>query len=103
MENLFLTSVITTKIKPFDEAFMLHVHSSCPPTGVQQEPLSFQQHSVPQVIRFHILEALALTIPNAFAVAWHFLALDANLSVNTVTNISFCFVSKVLKHWFRVG
>lgn len=26
--------------KPFDEAFVFHVHSSRSPTGVQQEPLS---------------------------------------------------------------
>lgn len=62
---------------------MLHVHPSCSPAGVQEEPLPPQQHGVPQMIRFHILEALALPVPDALAVARHLLALDAHLSVNT--------------------
>lgn len=62
---------------------MLHVHPSCSPAGVQQEPLSSQKHGVPQVIGFHVLQALALPVPDALTVARHFLALDAHLSVNT--------------------
>lgn len=69
--------------KPFDKAFVFHIHPARTPTGVQKEPLSSQKHSVPQVIRFHILEALALVVPNALTVAWHFLTLNAHLPVNT--------------------
>lgn len=68
---------------PFDKAFVFHIYSSSSPTGIQEEPLSFQKHRVPQVIGFHILQALARAISNAFTVTCHFLALDAHFPVNT--------------------
>lgn len=67
---------------PSDKAFMFHIYSSSPPAGIQEEPLSSQQHSVPQVIRVNVPEALALTVPDTFTVSWHFLALDAHFSVH---------------------
>lgn len=81
--NINMTPFKSLFYKPFDEAFVFHIYSSCSPTGIQKEPLSSQKYSVPQMIRFHILEALALAVPNAFTVAWYFLAHDVHLSVNT--------------------
>lgn len=62
---------------------MFHIYSSCSPAGVQEEPLPPQEHGVPQMIGFHIPEALALPVPDALTMARHLLALDAHLSVNT--------------------
>lgn len=71
---------------PSDEALALHVYTSSPPAGVQQEPLLPQQHSVPQVVRLHATQAAALPVANALAVARHFLALDAHLSAKQDAN-----------------
>lgn len=86
-KNLLLVSshmIINTRLlKPFHKTFLFHIDSSCSPAGVQEEPLTSQKHGVPQMIGFHILEALALSVPDALTMARHLLALDAHLSVNT--------------------
>lgn len=61
---------------------MFHIYSSSPPAGIQEQPLSSQEHSVPQVIRFNLPEALAGPVAHTFTVSWHFLALDAHFSVH---------------------
>lgn len=70
---------------PSDEALALHVYTPRPPAGVQQEPLSAQQHRVPQVVRLHAAQAAALPVADALAVARHFLALDARLPAKQPT------------------